>query len=478
MKFLSRMPVLSVAAVVAALIISVCGLVAKPELKKIGLEEAISLAKKNNYDCKIARHKQKADAEKVNEAWGMLYPTLESQASLSRQGADSGFLSLTDGQYDIKIVQVRFGLNPGAFYNTLQMSRKGYIVSTEEVRRVTSEIEYNVIESYFNLILAEEMISLRNDNIKFFKENLKDVENMYKTGSVPRYDLLQAQVQLKSEEPLLLEAENQRRLALDMLNYQMGFDSEVYTADGGILKNDDYRIAENDIDSFVARVGGIALKNRPEVVQLRMKKEIEAHQAGIARSYYLWPTLSVGGFYGYNKGLPNVSKAFLPTQSGGLGYMDLSRIAGNGAWQPNWQVQIAATYRWGSLIPVDPTRAQEREAKIMMDEAQEELNRFKRLLTISLKSSYSNLLTSYQTIFSHKENVEKALEGLRIARESFRQGVIKNSDLLAAQVQLVQARTGYINAINTYYQSLAKLRKDIGVDNDSVIFRSGGRDHE
>jgi len=54
--------------------------------------------------------------------------------------------------------------------------------------------------------------------------------------------------------------------------------------------------------------------------------------------------------------------------------------------------------------------------------------------------------------------------------------VIKNSELFGAQVALTQAQGGYINAINSYYQSLAKLRKDIGTDDDSLIF--GGEDHE
>jgi len=48
--------------------------------------------------------------------------------------------------------------------------------------------------------------------------------------------------------------------------------------------------------------------------------------------------------------------------------------------------------------------------------------------------------------------------------------------LFGAQVALTQAQAGYINAINSYYQSLAKLRKDIGTDDDSIIF--GGEDHE
>jgi outer membrane protein len=451
-------------------------------IKTISLDDAIAMAKQSNHDLKIALQRQKGDSEKVNQAWGTLLPVIESEASMLRQGADSGFLSMSDGQYDIKIVQVKFGINPGMFYNALQMSRKAYTVSTEDVKRIKSEIEFNVIESYFNLILAEEMITIRKDTITLLQENLKDVTNLYKTGSVPRYDLLQAQVQLKSQEPLLIEAENKYRLALDMFNFQLGLDETTYGADRSIIEKNKYRAAENDIDAFIQRVGGIALKNRPEIVQLRMKKEIAGHMKNMNDSYYLWPTIMLGGYYGFSKALPTATDAFLPTKDSGaggetgLGYMDLSKIAGNGKWQQNWQVRLAATYRWSALLPVDSTRAQAREAKDRGLEADEELAKVRRLITISIKSSYSNLLTSRQTIQSHSENVEKAKEGLRIARESYRAGVIKNYELLGAQMALTQAQAGYINGVNVYYQSLAKLRKDIGTDDDTIIF--GGEGNE
>jgi outer membrane protein len=451
-------------------------LLGKEAIKSIGLEDAIVMAKRDSHDLKIALQRQKGDQEKMNQAWGMLLPVIESQASMARQGADSGFMSMSDGQYDIKVVQVKFGINPGMFYNALQMSRKAYTASTEDVKRVKSEIEYNVIESYFNLILAEEMITIRKDTIVLLQENLKDVTSLYKTGSVPRYDLLQAQVQLKSQEPLLIEAENRYRLALDMFNFQLGLDETTYRADRSIVDKDAYRAAEKDIDAFIQRVGGIALKNRPEIVQLRMKKEIAGHMKNMNDSYYLWPTFMVGGYYGFSKALPTATEAFLPTRDVGspaeygVGYMDLSKIAGDGKWQQNWQVVLAATYRWSALLPFDSTRAQAREAKARGLEADEELAKVRRLITISIKSSYSNLLTSRQAIQSHRENVEKAKEGLRIARESYRAGVIKNTELLGAQMALTQARAGYINGVNSYYQSLAKLRKDIGTDDDAIIF--------
>ena len=60
----------------------------------------------------------------------------------------------------------------------------------------------------------------------------------------------------------------------------------------------------------------------------------------------------------------------------------------------------------------------------------------KQLIGISIRAGYSRLLTSSMTIKSQKENVESAEEGLRIARESYRAGVIKNSELLAAEFAL------------------------------------------
>jgi len=96
--------------------------------------------------------------------------------------------------------------------------------------------------------------------------------------------------------------------------------------------------------------------------------------------------------------------------------------------------------------------------------------KLKRLIAININSGYSKLLTSYLTILSQKESVETAAEGVRIARESFRAGVIKNSELLTSELALTSAKTGYINSINSYYTALAELKKETGLNDDSIIF--------
>lgn len=435
------------------------------EVKNITVQDAVNIALANNHDYKIAELKLKEADEKINAVWGELFPVLESEAAMTKQYAEKGFMSLSDGQLDIKFVQLKFGINPGIFYNSLQLSRKSYVASKEEVKRIKAETELAVIKSYFSLILAEEMITLRKESIDLLKSNLKDVQNMYSTGSIPKYDLLQAKVQLNSQQPLLFESENNYRTALDYFNFTLG-SAELYKADMAVLEKSIVKVDPDNMGKRVDSLISSALKNRPEIIQIEKKIQAETHKGNIYDSYYLWPTFSAGGYYGMTKSDPNsidtgITGPFAP---------DFSQLSGDDKWQNNWQVRVAATYRWGSLFGVDSNSSFSRESDLSVKKSEEELLKLKRLIAININSGYSKLLTSYLTIQSQKENMETAAEGVRIARESFRAGVIKNSELLTSELALTSAKTGYINAINSYYTALAELKKETGLSDNSIIF--------
>jgi len=435
------------------------------ELKRIPVEEAVKIALENNSDYKIAELKLKEADEKINAVWGELFPVLESEAAMTKQHAENGFMSLSDGQLDIKFVQLRFGVNPGIFYNSLQATRKAYTVSREELKRIRNETELDVIKSYFSLILAEETVKLRKESLEMFKSNLKDVQNMFKTGSIPKYDLLQAKVQLNSQVPLLLEAENNHRVAVDYFNYVLGSNNR-FIADLSVLENSIEAVTAENMESRIDSLTSTAFKNRPELVQIQKKIEASGHKSDMYTAYYLWPTFSAGGYYGMTKNDPNS----IDTGMSGPFTPDFSQISGDDKWQNTWQIKLAATYRWGSLFRADSNSAFAKEEELMMKQAKEEMLKLKRIIAINVNSCYSKLLTAYLTIVSQKDNVETATEGLRIARESFRAGVIKNSDLLTAQFSLTSAKTAYINAINSYYTALAELKKETGISDESVIF--------
>ena len=161
---------------------------------KISLDDAVNTALANNREYKIAQMKAGEAKEQVNLAWNQLMPSIESEAALTRQYAESGFMSFSDGQADLKLVQVRFGINPGVFYNNLQVSRNVFIMAEEEKRRIRNDIVYSVIRSYFDFLLSDEIVKLRREAVEMYTSNLRDVENMYGKGSVPKFELLQARV--------------------------------------------------------------------------------------------------------------------------------------------------------------------------------------------------------------------------------------------------------------------------------------------
>jgi outer membrane protein TolC len=428
--------------------------------EKIGIEKAIQIAMENNQDYKITILKEKEAGEKVDAAWGQLWPVLESEASAMRQKADNGFMSLSDGQNEIRFVQLKFGLNPGIFYHSLRASQDASKIAREDVRRIKASVEHSVVKGYFDVLLCGEIVKLQQESIDVLNTNLRDVQNMYKTGSVPKFELLQAEVELHKHEPMLLEAKNNKKLALDMFNFTLGSDKPEFEPDDAILKDESMKSPAGG-SSKEEYLITTALKNRPELIQLGKKRDLTEHSKNINSSYYLWPTFSVGGYYGKTQ--------YLPNEVGGPYAPALSNITGSDEWQTTWQIRLAATYRWGAIIPTDPTRAAEREEKLKIKEAEEELLKLKRLIGISIRSNYSKLITSYLIIKSQKENVTTAEEGLRVAKESYRAGIIKNSELLSVELSLNNARTSYINAIYGYYVSLAELKKEIGINDERII---------
>ncbi len=437
----------------------------------VSLDRAISIALANNSEYKIAQIKVKAAEEKVNAAWGALMPSLESEASLSRQGAESGFMALSDGQYDIKIVQLRFGINPGNFYHTLQLSRNEHVIALTELRKVKFETEYRVIKSYFDVILARDIENMKKDSLELYAENLRDVKNLYKTGTVPKYDLLQAQVQHKSLEVQLLDAENKTKLAIDYFNYCLGLKNTNYVPDSRVM-NAAYR-KPLEGESTIKMLCETALKNRPEIMQIFLKNEALKHKRDSIASAYLWPTFSIAGWYGKSKLLPNEVDLNLPPSSPFSS--DFSAITGSSSWQTAWQIRVAATYRWGALFPVDQAKSHVREEEEELKAAAEELENLSRLIGLSIRTSHAKLLTASLSIDTRKEGVALAQEGLRIARESYKAGVIKNSELIAAEYTLTAAKTGLITSLYNYHMAVAELRKELGVSEDEIIFVEKGR---
>ena len=432
---------------------------------QITLNEAVSTAVTQNRDLAAAGKRAEQTKEKVTQAWGSLLPVIESQGSASRQYAESGIQALSDGAYDIRAVQVTFGVNPGALYHAVKIASEENAAVREEIRRVRYQVTSDVIQSYFSIVRARQILAIRKDSLSQLQSNYRDVSNLYKNGSVSRFDLLQAEVQMKSAEPLVLEAETILAVSLDAFNLTLGAQSGTYEPVTKAEKSPAIRLPADDA-KILASLTQSAMKNRPEIVQLDLRRQQTGHIAAAQESLWLWPTFSIGGNYGWNRSLANSpSIQGNPAMAGAL-----SSVFGGDSWQNTWQIRAAATYRWDTLLPFSTQHAKKREADAAAEELRITLAQIKQGVEVAVRKDYYSFKTALLTISARTENIVTAEEGLRIARESYKEGIVRNSELLSAESALTAARGAYTDALYTCYASMANLQRDTGVDSLPIFF--------
>ena len=408
----------------------------------------------------------------------MLWPTLSTDVAYTRQGADAGFSSNIKANYDVKFINGQIAINPGVFYNSLLATRNAHIIAENNVRKQRSETVVRSIQSYYRLLLAREAEAMRMESLKALEENLKTVTIGYNKGIFSRLDYLRAQVAFSNEKTQFINAGNDALSAMADLNIQIGNDifmriepdpaeMEIDKALLEALPSD----AEGERKLLVSMIGE-ALKHRPEVIQIRKTKEMKEDIASAAEAIYLWPTFFASGSYGTSKtvsadsGSPPPSSTFPPDQNQILEQLlyGMRENLSPSGWNKSWNVTVGATYRWGALSPLDTSHAKANQSRSSAKQTEHQMDDFIKGVKLEIQRGYLKLKAAHVSLASQKGNVATAEEGLKAAITQFRNGIIDNTKLLEANVQLITARTLYIQSLYDFQVARAELNRAIGVE--------------
>lgn len=437
------------------------------------LRSAIQLSLENNNRYKISQEKVNESKLRVREAWGKLWPDISSDATITRYGADKGIQSLTEGQYDIKFVKCSLTINPGVFYNSLRASQDGKVIAVNEQRRIQADTTIQTIRLYYRILLAGEIITLRTDSLKALEENLRVVTAGYRIGSFTRLDFLRASVAAANEKTRLINARNEYLSAKAALNIHLDreIDSPLELDRGAITVDTGEEAAvakwsEERERQLLNELIAASLKNRPELLQIKSKKEALVHGARAGESVYLWPTLFATGNYGINMVEKKDVKQLTgdPTHSADIALYDIGKVLSPSGWNPNWSVTFGATYRWGGLVPIDPAHAKADQVKSQAKQTDMEMDDFVRSVRLDIQQGLLKLISASNAILSQKGNIESAEESLRVAIIQFKNGMIDNTKLLDANVELASAKSMYVQALYDFQTAKAELNRSVGYE--------------
>jgi outer membrane protein TolC len=342
---------------------------------------------------------------------------------------------LTQYSYQINITGSQLVFNYGTFRairGTFFQRDSAYFA----FRNTIDQVIATTTTQFYQVILNRALIGVQEESVGLLESQLKDQQNRFEAGTVPRFNVLQAQVQLSNQIPNLIAARNAYRISVLQLAKTLGID---YNPARGVAAP--IRVVGElaYVPRTISLLEAIELgkRNRPFLKQARANVLNAIEQVHVAIGNFIPNFTSTGGY-------EIISSPFTTN------FSDAMR-----GWvfglQGNWDLWDSGQ-NYGL---VKQQRALLSEAKITYDDDV-------RQVELEIQQAASNVLQNRELIQATEKTVEQADESVRLAKARLDAGAGTQLDVLNAQVQLTTAHSTRLQALFGYISSVAEFDRSTG----------------
>jgi len=342
---------------------------------------------------------------------------------------------LSDISYNIRVTGTQL-----VFNGTTWPSIRGTFFQRDSAyfafRNILDQLIATVKTQFYQVVVNRELIDVQQQSVNLLEQQLKDQQNRFEAGTVPRFNVLQAEVALYNQIPQLITAQNNYRISKITLAKTLGLDFQPGRGENppvDVIGEMPY------IPRTIALAHAIELgkERRPFLKQARANVLNQLQQVRAAAGQYL-PTITTTGGGEWissptNSSWHDISKGWIATVQGSMPIWDSGAIAGQ----------------------VIQQRALLSESKNTYDDDV-------RQVELEVQTAYSNLQQNRELIKSQEKNVEQAEEAVRLAKARLDAGAGVQLDVLNAQVQLLTAQSTRLQALFGYNSSLAEFDRATG----------------
>jgi outer membrane protein TolC len=292
--------------------------------------------------------------------------------------------------------------------------------------------------AYYDVLLAAQQITVHEASVNLLQKEKEDQQRRLDAGTVPKFNVLRADVAVANERPMLIQARNNYRISKNNLSNLLG-----YNLPRDIWEDIPLRLTDTlDAVPFEVNLPDAiqqALGRRTELTALRKAEELQ--QLGIvnAKSGYK-PTVQV--FAGYNW----INSQF-STDPG------TSLDGWNAGAQMTWNI-FDGLLTHGKVV----------QANALHEKSKTELADQSRQIELQVRTAYSDFIEAKEVLDSQQTVLAEADEALREAKARAEAGTGTQLDVLDAETSLTQARTTNVLALHDYATARAKLERAIGED--------------
>jgi outer membrane protein TolC len=305
--------------------------------------------------------------------------------------------------------------------------------ATADLAGAQADLRLETTRAFWALVTARATVGVLEEGVTRAQAQLADARERFSAGLVAPNDTASAQAQLSRQQMLLIEARNQREAASADLARLIGVDPSQPIEPAETL--DLGPAAAEDIPALVAS----ARQARSEITAMQRRIDAAAAQQAAAHAGRRL-TVALEGGVDYASPNPRI----FPRAD---------------RWQRSWDAGVnAALPLWDG----GRTAASVAQATAAAEAARQRLAELESQLAVEVRQRALDVQSGRAAVTAAEDGVRAATEARRVVGERYRAGVISQTEVLDAEVALLQAQLDRTRALANVHLAEARLARALG----------------
>ncbi len=410
------------------------------------LEEGLRIIEDRSRQLKISVKEEEIAEQGVRLARSILFPNVDLYANQTwlRYQPEARFGAIGSAPMsEREFLTYGFRLNQriydfGRTYSNIRGARHALDSKKMETFSVRNRVAFEFILAYLDLLEAEKMLDVAEEEVRMFSAHLKDTDAMYKEGLITKNDLLQAEVMSSDSEQREVSARNTRDIAMSRLNSLLTrpLDEEI-----AVEELDSSPV----VDMSLNEAWRLAEENRSEPQAFKKQIMSKEEELKSIKAEYL-PEIYLSGGYEYQE---NIYRVHEDNWSAVLG-VNLNLFTGGSK-----AARLSSTKRQIEALKL--------QAEMLIDS-----------IRLEVKASYLEIASSRERVNVTEKAVNQAKENLRLQRLRYKEGIGTATDVTDAITLFRKAEANYFRAIYDLRRAEARFLYAIGFDLISIYGGGNG----
>jgi len=294
----------------------------------------------------------------------------------------------------------------------------------------------NVKTYYFNYLAAQRNLEVQEEVLNQQRESLRLANARFQTGDVIELDVMQADIDVGTQENFVLQAQQAVDNARESLNMAAGL---ALNSEFPVTGDLNPVLPELELNNLI----NVSLGSRPDYLSTRNIVDIRKNDIKTVNSDYM----------------PNLSAYWQYTR-----YESGDKFATS---PENKNTSYGLSFRWNLF---DGFNREYRRQSAVVNKRKAQWSEYSQRLSIeaTVRQQWRSLENLYKQTQVSDKNRELARRQLELEQERYRVGASNQLSLRSAQVTFTTAEQSHLRNVLDFYITLATLERDLGVSLNEI----------